>query len=534
MLRSSLSLLTSLALLMMVGCGGPEGDKPATASTGAKASAAEPFRDRVVIARGADAQKLDPVQMSDYESAQVLSLVAETLLEFAPDSLEISPLLAERYVVEEEGVLWRLTLREGLRFHDGTPCDAAAVVWNLSRFLATSLEDHPAYVPDMPYREALFSDLVESFEASGERDVLIRLKRPYVAFAANLASFPASIVSPASFAKEGEGFARACVGTGPYRLKRWTTNTELHLEANAEYWGEAPMTANLYFKTLLDPNQLFNALVGGEADVVIGISTKFLAALEKREDARVLRAPNLNIGYVAINNENPKFADRRVRQAMNFAVDKVFITQKLFDGTAIPATGAAAPGMMGSLAEPVYPRDLAKAKALLAEAGFEPGQCAVTITSFAQPRSYNPAGERLATVLQQNLAEAGFAAKIELVDFAAALDRSATGAFELLTIGWGSDNGDPDNTFYQVFGVRPNRLRWYDDQAIELMVKAQTERDTEQRRALYEQANRRIIEEAPAIFLNHSQQIVATSAKVEGMALHPTAIHRFQHVRVAR
>jgi ABC-type transport system substrate-binding protein len=529
----ALGLVCSVMALGLTGCVEPPAEETTTASKDSKTEAKSEYRDRLIIAVPADAQKLDPVQARDFESAQVLMLTCETLLTFAERSTEIVPGLAESYTIEDEGKTWRFKLREGVTFHDGTPFNAKAVKYNLDRFLAKDASEHPNYVPDMPYRASLYEGIVGSVEAPSEHEVIIRLERPFVAFAANLACFPSSIISPTALKKEGPAIVAQPIGTGPYRLNKWVRNSEMHLVAFDKYWGEKPKTPNIYFKVLNDSNQLLNALMIGDADIINGVSTKYLPTLESKDGIVVHRKPALNIGYVGINNELEKFKDKRVRQAINYAIDKEYICEKLHDGASIPARGALPPGMMGALKEPVYPFDPDKARELLADAGHGPDNpLQVELLSYDAPRPYNMAGIKLSVVLEQNLKDVGIEVENKVVDFAKFLSDRSNGSYEIGYIGWGSDNGDPDNTIYELFGANPNNLRWYDETARQIMLDAQVEADPEKRRVLYEKANRYVIEEAPVAFVNHSTQIMASRDNVEGFELNPMALHRYNSVRV--
>ena len=338
----------------------------------------------LVYLRGADSVKLDPGDSTDGESSKVIEQVYDTLLRFKPGSIEVEPSLAASWDHDEARTLWTFHIRDGVRFHDGTPCDGAAVV---NAFERQRDPTHPHHYDDaeFAYWKDLFGFVERVEPGEGPLDVVFRLNEPAPPFfLAMLAAFNTSIPSPANLDKGALAARRSPVGTGPFRFSSWDPGVEIRLERNDDWWGDKPALETVRFLVSADPTVRSRRLLSAEqADLIDNIAPQTLGALEAASDVVVVREPGLNMAYLSMNTTKAPFDDVRVRQAVQLAIDKTRIVRAAYQGVAQEATSPVPPTVFGHNAalQPVadhstpegHAKAIAAAKKLLREAGYDTG-----------------------------------------------------------------------------------------------------------------------------------------------------------------
>jgi peptide/nickel transport system substrate-binding protein len=484
-----------------------------------------------------DISNMDPAQIHDVESAIVATQVYQGLVKFKPDSVEVEPDLAESYDVTTDGLRWTFRLRKGVRFHDGTPFDAEAVRFSVTRQMDAH---HPFHVAGkMRYANLMFGDrssteteLVRDVSAPDEHTVVFTLARRYMPFAKNLAMTPAAIVSPLAARIAGGDFNTTMSGTGPFRLKSYRADQSAVVERNPDYWGARPPLDEIRFRIMRDANIRLNSIRKGQSDVIAGVEPLAVEMLRKDRNITVSSEPSMNLGFLSLNNAAPPFDNVLVRLAVNHAIDRGYISETLFSGTSVAATGVIPPGMSGyDPRRPGFPHDPAKAKDLLAKAGY-PNGFTVKFLTHDRPRVYNPVGSKLAERIQQDLAVVGITATIEQVEFPYFLARMKSREFQMANSGWVTDNGDPDNFIYELFGREDNEQNYVNPEATRLMRDATGEPDEARRAEMYRQAEAMLAENPPAVPLNNAKQVLAVRARVKHLHLHPTAVTQLHLVDV--
>lgn len=489
------------------------------------AGAEEP-RKILRYARGGDAVLLDPAAISDGESAKVTEQVFDTLVRFKDGGFDLEPGLAESWAPSDGGLTWTFRLREGIRFHDGTPFDAAAAKASLQR-----LRD-----PKLPYGTSF--TVIRAMEAPDARTFVVRLERPYAPFLRNLAMFCAGITPP-SAAKDPDAFARAPVGTGPFHLASWLPNEKITLEANAGYWGGRPASDAVLFLPVPDNAKRLKLLETGGADIADGISLHEVAGVEANPSLRLHAvSPGANLAYLAFNTARKPLDDARVRRALAMAIDREGIVKHLFSGRGEVAESVIPRGFLGHAPTPFTARNAAEAKKLLAEAGFPDGFEA-TLHAMPNPRPYLPEPKRVAQVVQANLAEIGVKVRIVSPDWGAYLEETKGGKHDLCFLGWTTDNGDPDNFAYVLLdpdnavpGSASNVSFWKDAGVHDLLLRAQAPTEDAERAALYAKVMARVREECPLLPLATTDALAVTRRGVEGFSLHPVGTPRLHRARV--
>jgi peptide/nickel transport system substrate-binding protein len=513
------------------------------------ATACEPDRsdlpqqapDTLIVGKASDAIGLDPARVSDDESVEVCEQLYEHLVRYRPSSNEIEPELALSWEVDPLGTLWTFHLRPGVRFHDGTPMDADAVVFSFERQRDPF---HPFHSPDFAYWKDQYS-YIEKVEAVDPLTVRIRIERPYAPFLASLAMYPAAIVSPTAVKRWGADYPEHPVGTGPFRFESWKKGDRVVVVRNDDTWRERPRVRRLVFRRIPDARQRLIALAGGSIDVAYNILPEELQYVQLHPDLRLHRTSVNNVAYLAMNTQRPPFDDVVVRRAVNHAVNKIPIVKLIYQGLAEPASGPVPPTLWGYRADvATYAYDPAEARALLflrfLEGRYEHGR-RYRLHVPRTPRSYLPDPERIARVIQRNLAAAGVATELVVQDLAEHDESLRRREHDLCLFGWTADAADPDN-FLKVLldfdetrrGPEQNDAGYRNAEVHGLLTYAQETFDQEERSSYYHRAQAIIAAEAPWVPLAHSQLAVAARNEVQGLALHPTATVYYHRVWLAR
>jgi peptide/nickel transport system substrate-binding protein len=482
-----------------------------------------------VFARGSDAQKLDPADVDDGESVNTLAQVLEGLVRFRSGTLEIEPALAESYHISEDGLTYTFHLRSGVRFHDGTPLDAAAAQWSFARQMDPG---HPGHLPgaSFQYWNYLYQE-VAAVEAAGEMKLVFRLSAPNAALLRSLAIFPAYLVSPAALAAHGTEFPRRPVGTGPYRFVSWAPNQAIVLERNADYWdaAHAARFERLVFKVVPENTVRLLELRSGHVQGLDGLQPAELASVRADPRFIVHTAPGLNVGYLAFNLENPRFADPEVRAAIALALDREELRRVVLADTGTVARYPMPPGFLGEPAEPRFdlPHDPEQARALLAKhaALF---RTPVRLHVMTAPRPFLPEPVQAASLIRGQLERVGVPVEIVARDFKTHLDTVRAGGHELALLGWIGDNGDTDN-FLSIFfgswaaekGAATNISFYRNPEMDALLLAARRTIKPADRAALYERALSLWRRDLPLIPLLTGDQIVVLRREVTGFRLQP-------------
>ncbi|MDP8244226.1 MAG: ABC transporter substrate-binding protein [Candidatus Hinthialibacter antarcticus] len=482
-----------------------------------------PETDSLVFAHGSDAVNLDPGSMEDGYSANIAQQMFEGLVKFKNGSLEIEPALAERWETSGDGREWTFYLRPGVKFHDGTTLTSEAIVLSLMRLLD---ENHPYHLAGrMPYADMALRGIVKEVVADGDMTVRVILYEPYAPLLKNLAMFCCFISSPAALKKYGEEYSVHPVGTGPLRFVKWTRDVEVVLARYDEYWGAPAKTQQVIYKVLRDPEVRLFSVARGEASIMVGINPQTAAEVKKNPNLTLLEQPGVNISFAYMNVEKGPLIDKRVRQAINYAVNKKAICDHLFEGYAEPMRGIFPPSVLGHDPDSrAYEFDPDKAKALLVEAGYSDG-FDIEIMTYSVPRPYNPIGARLAEVVQNDLSEIGVRVKISQVEWGTLLQRSLNHDFEICMLGWSTDNGDPDNFAYALLANPENRSQFKHEEFNRLVRLGQQTYDENERLKIYQQAQTIALDEAPWLFLNTTKDFAALRQNIKGFVLHPMALH---------
>lgn len=473
----------------------------------------------IVFSAGADAVRLDPPDMTDNVSETVLRHIMDGLVEF-DEKLNIKPALATKWEVLDEGKTYKFYLREGVKFHDGTPFNAKAVVANFERILNGDLR-----------RTSLYKPYIASVEAAGEYVVLFHLKNAFGAFLNHLAHGAGLIQSPAAIQKWGDQIGRHPVGTGPFVFKEWVPGDHITVVANKSYWGGKPKVDEIVFRVVPEDATRVFQLEAGEADVATGIPPTDVARLQKSPALDVLVKDSLRVIYIGMNTRKAPLNNVKVRQAINYAINKDLIVKEVLGGLGRVSDSPLAPLTTGYYSTGGYPYNPAKAKQLLAEAGYPNGFSIKLWT----PRGRYLKDYETALAVQQMLADVGIKAKLETMEWSAYLSAlydvtPETAQAELFLLGWAPSTGDADWVLRPLMSsdLMPpdgdNSTFYSNPKVDELIKKGMTEHNPDKRAAYYKEAQIQITKDAPWAYLHVMKQIVGKKTSLKGVKILPIEI----------
>src|SRR5215468_10329346 len=405
----------------------------------------------LTIVRPTDPVSLDPNLETTAPGAWVYFNMLEGLLTL-DDKMQVKPALATSYEVMSPTKV-RFKLRPGVKFHDGTPFNAAAVKFTFDR----ALKGTP------PARWASLAGSLAGAEVIDDLTVDVVTRESYGPILRTLAMYCMGIVSPAAVQKMGADFSRGPVGTGPFKFVEWKTNTHVIIERNPDYWGDKALLDRVVFKVVPEEGARMIALQTGDADMVLLPSPPQLPALKKDPKFTVHEVVGGRVVFIGMHAGLAPLDDVRVRTALLYAVDRKAILDNIMEGSAVPARGVLAPGVFGFKdmgLDRLYPFDRAKAKALLAQAGWAPGPDGILAKggqrlslSWLAARGRYPKDGEITEAVQAMFKEVGVEANVQFLEWAAVFTqvRSATLNHHLFTLGWVTSNADADYSLYALF-----------------------------------------------------------------------------------
>ena len=467
------------------------------------------------------------------------------LVDFERGTTDIVPALAEDWTVSGDGLEYTFTLRKDVKFHttkDFTPSRDFNADDVLFSFLRQLRKDHPYHAISGGSYEYFNSmsmpDLLKDVVKVDDYTVKFVLNRPEAPMIANLGMDFASIFS-AEYAdammKAGtpEKVDLAPVGTGPFQFVAYQKDAVIRYKAHPDYWaGKAPID-NLIFAITPDANVRYQKLRAGECHVMPYPNPADLEAMKSDPDIELLQQEGLNVGYLSFNVERKPFDDKKVRQALSMAINKQAIIDVVFQGAGKVAKNPIPPTIWSYNDEVEdYPYDPVQAKKLLAEAGVK--DLETNIWAMPVQRPYNPNARRMAELIQADWRKVGVKAEIVSFEWGEYLKRSKDGEQDTLLLGWSGDNGDPDNFLAVLLGCDgvggSNRARWCHQPFEDLIQKAKTASEKEDRIRLYKEAQTIFKEEAPWVTIAHSNVFKPVRKEVVDFRINPLGTHVFYGV----
>jgi peptide/nickel transport system substrate-binding protein len=454
-------------------------------------------KDSLVVVQEAEPVGLDLMQSSIQTTMSVCYNIHDTLFHPQEDAT-VKPALAEKWDKVDD-LTWKITLRKDAVFHNGEAVDAAAVKFSYDRINSEELKS--------PHKGKLsaFTEL----NVIDDHTITIKTQEPY-APGLYMLGYYLPIVPPKYVQEVGdEKYNTEPVGSGPYRLKKWARGDEIVLEAFDKYYGPKPAYKTVIFKANPEEASRIASQLTSEADVISGVPVHQRKKLQ--DSGKAYLTPQMGVmPYLGINTYEVPFNDVRVRQALNFAIDRALIGKALFDGKAIICAGPISPRTFGANPKlKPYPYDPVKARQLLKEAGHPDG---ITVR-LAYP-TYMSQIQEQAEAIAANMTKAGFKVTLEPFERAVMWERYK-GKQHQLFIYWWDDAPEPDRYMYSLFHSK-SRDYYYKNTAVdELLDKGRTIMDRAERAKVYAQIDEMLYEDAPWAYLYVVPEVFGVANEVD-------------------
>ncbi|WP_105437665.1 ABC transporter substrate-binding protein [Neorhizobium sp. T25_13] len=468
-----------------------------------------------------DADVLDPAQSRTFVGRIVYTAMCDKLVDVSPD-LKIVPQLATEWKWSADGKELTMKIREGVKFHDDTPLDAAAVVATIERNMT---------LPESRRKSELTS--VAKVEATGPLEVKFTLKSPDVTLLAQLSDRAGMIVSPTAAKALGANFGSKPVCAGPFKFVERVQQDRIVLEKFKDYWAKDKIFVDkVTYLPIPDTTVRLANLQSGDLDFIERLAPTDVAAVKGNSGLKF--DATVNIGYMALyanvgngpRADNPFGKDKRLRQAFSLAIDRDAMNQIVYEGTAVGGNQPFPPNSPWfNKAIPVPARDVAKAKALIKAAGFDRVPVELQIPN-------NPVAQQMMQILQSMVAEAGFDVSLKSTEFATLLEEQTRGNFQLSRSDW-SGRVDPDGNIHQFISCKGgiNDVKYCNPDVDKLLNEARASTDDAVRKQKYDAASVILNEDMPVIYLGHQSWIWAYKKTITGFVASPDGMIRLQGVK---
>lgn len=490
--------------------------------------------DVLVVGQAAEPKALDPHVVTSLNDFRILANVFDGLVRYRSGSLEIEPALATSWEVEDSGRRYVFHLRKGVRFHDGTAFDAEAVRFNFERMLDG---EHP-YHDTGPFPLAFFFEAIKKIEVRDPHTAVLHLDEPFAPLISNLAYPTGFIVSPAAVKASGKGFARQPVGTGPFRFQSWDSGIKVVVERNEAYWDGAPPLRAVVFRPFVDANTRVMEMLSGGIDLMVEVPADIVPVAREEANLRVHQQVGPHLWFLILNLREGPFTDKRMRQAVNYAVDKQGLVEKVLQGTATVAAGPVPRAFGWAYDESLepYPHAPQKARQLIEAAG-RTGAKLTLLATEGGSGMLEPIA--MATAIQADLAAVGLDVTIESFEWNTYLDKvngGLEGQGDMAEMAWMTN--DPDTLPYLALRSQawPEEggfnSGYYENPEVDRLVEVgRRTTDRAKRADIYKRIQRIVHEDAPWLFVASWRQNALSSARVSNFRLEPSFLLRLHKVR---
>jgi peptide/nickel transport system substrate-binding protein len=500
---------------------GSSGSSPGGSGQSSAASTGAPKRGgTLTFARSVAPTQLDPANSIIAGDVYTLDKIFEPLFITSPAG-QLTPWLAQSYTTSADHLTWTFQLRPGVTFSDGSPLTADDVVFSIDREAANT--NGPLGFLDFA---------IKKMTAQGTSTVVVELSQPWAPFLSDISVF-ANAILPKNFGGKSESdFLAHPVGTGPFLLDALAPDSNLTLRRNPKYWQSGkPYLDAVQLNYVSDDNQRLLQLSGGQADLVDSVPPSNVASLQAKPGFTVSQYPAWQVDLLVFNEKLPQFADRHVRRAITYAINRPALVAATSFGTAKPGGSFFPPSLQYYSADtPVLAYSLADAKAELAKSGYPKGFTTSLLISGGVQK-----WTEFAQIIQQQLAAINIKVQIKQLDHAAFETTFQKLDYEMFIDYAINDISDPDEMASFEVDVKNggSQSYWsnYDNpQAISLVHQAEAEFNTSARASLYAQIQSIVAQDAPFVPLDYPPYIYAYSDNVQGFAVNPGGAYRLENV----
>jgi peptide/nickel transport system substrate-binding protein len=470
--------------------------------------------DVLVAAVSAQPDQLDPHVTSAYASFQVLENVYDTLVVPNAEDLTFEPSLATEWETSEDNLTWTFTLREGVTFHDGSQFDSADVLYSYNRIIDEELSN--------AYR----FENVESVEAPDAQTVVINLTRPTPNLLERIGAFKGMSIVSEGAADEFDLTTEAN-GTGPFRLES-TDASSTQLTAFADYWGGAPSVGGVEFRYITEPAAALTALRNGEVQWTDNVPPQDIESLGEDQDVELATTASVDYWYMSMNYAVPPFDDPLVRRAIATAVNRQDVAEAARFGAARANQTAIPEDSFFYYDYAPFEPDEDAARDLLEQAGVT-----TPITMGLMVTDELPESVTSAQVIADQLEPIGINVEVEVLDFATWLDRQGKGEFDAFLLSW-LGNIDPA-AFYESQHITDgsNNYQGYSNPEVDrLLTEASATVDEDERKGLYDQAAKLIVDDVSYLYLFNPDVVQAWAPGLSGYQIRADRAINFEEVEL--
>lgn len=494
--------------------GNDAGGKTADQSAGTAAGSGTVTKDDIVIAGKSDIKTLDPMGTNDTTSSIAHRHIYSRLVEINEESQVVGDLAESWEQVSDTE--WKFKIHEGVKFHDGTDCTAGDVKFSLER------------AKEMP-RVKQYVEQIDTITVDDDYNLTLKLKEPYAPLLASLSHTGTSIVPEAAVTAGGDAFWENPVGTGPMKFVEWAPNDHYTMERFDDYFKGPGKAHTITVRVLPEGGARTIALETGEIDMTIAVDAADVQNVEANSDLLALQKTSVAVEYLGLNCEKEPFNNPLVREAISYAIDKQSIIDVVLEGRGTVANSVININIPG-WSQDIKGADLdpEKAKALLAEAGYENGFATTLFTS-------GDVRNREAQLIQAQLKEIGIEVDIQLYEWGAFLDAINAGDHDMFLSSWSNATMDPDASTFPLFhsknfGATGNRS-FYNNPDVDAMIEAaQAESDNTKRMDLYKQIQEKLNEDAPWVPIFYGTTCTGIRKDLMGFNMHPAGANHYENL----
>ncbi|UBV44512.1 ABC transporter substrate-binding protein (plasmid) [Deinococcus taeanensis] len=501
----------------------------------------------LVFGAGGEPVSLDSGTITDGNSSLAQALVYDMLVRFKKGTTTITPGLATSWKANKDATEWTFTLRQNVKFSDGTPFNANAVVFNVNRWWDQAA-DTGAKEQNKSFTSWTFifggfkgeqNSLLKSVRADGPNKVVFTLNRSFAPFPEAIATPFFGIASPDAVKKAGARYgtpAALPVGTGPFIMQSWRTGDRITLVPNKGHWGRKASYDQLQLRFLKDPSVRLNELKAGTIDFTTDLNPDQFNAVKADKNLNPVIIPGFNVGFLSLNLGNQNLKNDKVRQAISMAINKKAIVEAFWGDLGVSDASFLPPALSWANSKAVpadYKFDPAAAKKLLAEAGYPNG---FTIDLWYMPvsRPYFPTPKPIAEAMAADLAAIGIKATLKTEDWAKYLeDRNKKPGFDMYMIGWTGPYASPYNFYNVYYGEEAAADSNYGNPKLFQLLRTAvaTSSRTAQAKA-YAQVHEISYDANVRIPIVHSRPLAAARTYVKGWVPSPSVITPFEDITI--
>ena len=558
--RFIVAALAIAGAMALSGCGGSKSGGDGTKSGDTTQTAAG--KKILTIQLGPDVESIDPALNSAVDGANYILFAFDNLLKMDKDG-KVVPGLAEKYEVSDDQLTWTFHLRDGLKWSDGSALTADDFVYSWQRLVDPNVAapyaqtvlgmvegyDDAIGRPDADGNTTLDADPTKlKVEAPDEKTLIVHMAKPTPYFDKLAAFVSLSPVKKDVVEANPDGWSidpKTYISTGPFKLTGWEPGSYLMFEKNENYWDADSIKLD-GIKCLLmqDQNATFSAYESGDALMIKDVPTQEITTLKERTDFHI--DPILGTYYLDLNTTLDEFKDPKVREALSLALDRKYISETITSGTYTPASGFVSEGVTdwnGSAWQDNitdksayiniddHAGNLAKAKELLKEAGYENGVGLPEMVYSTNDASYH---KKIAEYLQQAWGELGLKVQVNIVEWKSFTPQRRSGNYQIARDGWVMDYNDPSNILeLALTGNGNNNAKYSNPEFDALMSKAATEKDPQTRFGYLHQAEDFIMKDTAMVPLLYYNDFYLQSDKITGSWHSPDGFWHFEYADIA-